>query len=136
VVSRRAIFRTILGIHRESRRAPLHRRNIMRVYPHWYAAVVLGSGLLFAQAQDPPPTSYLPVVPKDTFTAVRNRMSAAKADLARKQLALLEERYDLSNRPASGVTMSRNKPVQQGVRVKLPPGVTWDQLAGMTPDEV
>ena len=26
--------------------------------------------------------------------------------------------------------------VQQGVRVKLPEGVTWGQLAGMTPDEI
>jgi cytochrome c peroxidase len=28
------------------------------------------------------------------------------------------------------------KPVQGGVRVKLPPGVTWDSLAQMSPDEI
>jgi cytochrome c peroxidase len=32
--------------------------------------------------------------------------------------------------------MSRNKRVQGGVRVKLPAGVTWDQLAKMTPDQI
>ena len=32
--------------------------------------------------------------------------------------------------------MSRGKPVQDGVRVKLPAGTTWEQLASMTPDEV
>ena len=64
------------------------------------------------------------------------RMSAEKAEIVRKHLALLQERYDLSNRAASGVTMSRNKPVQQRVRVKLSSGITWDQLAGMTPEAV
>jgi len=32
--------------------------------------------------------------------------------------------------------MSRGKAVQGGVRAKLPQGVTWDQLAGMSPDEI
>ncbi len=32
--------------------------------------------------------------------------------------------------------MSRGKPVQQGVRVRLGSGMTWDKLAGMTPAEV
>ena len=47
----------------------------------------------------------------------------------KRQMALLDERYDLATTPAPGVTMSRGKPVQEGVRVKLPPGMTWDQLA-------
>jgi cytochrome c peroxidase len=49
---------------------------------------------------------------------------------------LLAERYDLSNRPAQGVVMDRKKPVQEGVRVKLPAGTTWAQLAGMTPEQI
>jgi cytochrome c peroxidase len=32
--------------------------------------------------------------------------------------------------------MSNGKPVQAGVRVKLPAGVTWDQLAAMTPEDI
>lgn len=32
--------------------------------------------------------------------------------------------------------MDRSKPLQEGVRVKLPSGVTWAQLADMTPDQI
>jgi cytochrome c peroxidase len=49
---------------------------------------------------------------------------------------VLNERYDLSNRPAQGVTMDRGKPIQEGVRVKLPAGVTWEGLAAMSPDQI
>jgi cytochrome c peroxidase len=50
---------------------------------------------------------------------------------------LLAERYDLENRPAKGVMMSGGrKAVQQGVRVKLPGGLTWERLAAMSPDEI
>ena len=47
----------------------------------------------------------------------------------KRQVDLLAERYDLANRAATGVTMSRGKAVQEGVRVKLPAGMTWEQLA-------
>ena len=59
-----------------------------------------------------------------------------EAGVEKRQADLLAERYDLANRAATGVTMSRGKPVQEGVRVKLPAGMTWDELAGMTPDEI
>jgi cytochrome c peroxidase len=80
--------------------------------------------------------SYIPVDDKESFATVRNRMAAAKAGIMKRQMNLLEERYDLSDRQASGVFMDRMKPVQEGVRVKLPAGVTWDDLAKMTPDEI
>lgn len=80
--------------------------------------------------------SYIPVDDKESFATVRDRMAAAKAGIMKRQMNLLEERYDLSDRPASGVFMDRTKPVQEGVRVKLPAGVTWDDLAKMTPDEI
>jgi cytochrome c peroxidase len=48
----------------------------------------------------------------------------------------LTQRYDLANRPAKGVLMSRGKAVQEGVRVKLPAGMTWDQLAALPPDQI
>src|SRR5260370_23306698 len=54
-----------------------------------------------------------------------------------RQQALLAERYDLSNRPAPGLMMSGGrKAVQQGVRVKLPAGLTWERLAAMSPHEI
>jgi cytochrome c peroxidase len=63
-------------------------------------------------------------------------MEAAKAEVMKRQMDLLNERYDLSDHPAQGVTMSRGKPIQEGVRVKLPQGVTSDKLAAMTPEEI
>jgi cytochrome c peroxidase len=80
-------------------------------------------------------SSYLPVLEPD-FPAVMKKMIAAKPEVMKRQMTLLEQRYDMSNKPAPGVTMSRGKPVQGGVRVKLPEGVTWDQLGAMTPEEI
>jgi cytochrome c peroxidase len=52
------------------------------------------------------------------------------------QRLLLENRYDLLDNPIPGVTMTRGKPVQGGVRVKLKPGTTFESLAAMTPDQI
>jgi len=81
-------------------------------------------------------TSYMPVVDEESFDAVYTRLSREKDSFMRRQAALLRERYDLSDRPVAGVTMSRGKPVQGGVRVKLPKGVTWQDLAAMTPAQI
>jgi cytochrome c peroxidase len=83
-----------------------------------------------------PPSSYLPVVDMETFAATHDRMSAAKSGIMKRQMDLLAERYDLSNKPAAGIVMDRSKPVQDGVRVKLSAGTTWAQLAGMTPQQI
>ena len=57
--------------------------------------------------------------------------------MTQRQRTLLDARYDLSNRPAAGVMMSGGrKAIQQGVRVKLPAGLTWEQLAAMSADEM
>lgn len=105
---------------------------------HAALAVALGAGgcLFLLRAQSDRPSSYAPVVIQEEFSAIMARMSAAKADVMKRQRALLEERYDLSNRPAQGVTMSRGKPVQAGVRVKLPSGTSWDALGQMTPEQI
>lgn len=87
-------------------------------------------------AQQAPPSSYSPVVIQEDFSATMQRMSAAKPEVMQRQKDLLELRYDLSNRPAPGVTMSRGKPVQEGIRVKLPSGMTWDRLSSMTPGQI
>lgn len=82
------------------------------------------------------PSSYMPVVITEDFSTILSRMTAAKPEIEKRQAAILSERYDLSDRPAKEVTMSRGKPVQEGVRVKLPRGVTWEQLAAMRPEEI
>ena len=81
-------------------------------------------------------SSYMPVVIQEDFAKTLSRKQADKPKIAAKHKKLLEERYDLADRPAQGVTMSGGKPVQEGVRVRLPGGVTWEQLADMTPDEI
>jgi len=92
--------------------------------------------LAFAQPPAKGESSYSPVVIKESFQAILDRMKAAKPAVMKKQMDLLSERYDLSNRPAQGVTMSRGKAVQEGIRAKLPAGVTWAQLGAMSPEEI
>lgn len=83
------------------------------------------------------PNSYAPVDDRDTFDTVKNRMVKEKGGIEARFQTLLKERYDLSDKPVAGVTSSgRGKPIQGGVRVKLPGGASWQQLANMTPDEI
>ncbi len=90
-----------------------------------------------AATMDPPPSSYAPVVIKEPFAKIVQRMKDAKPEIEKRQMALLEERYDLSNRPAEGVMMSGGrKPIQEGVRVRLPEGMSWKKLAAMSPEEI
>ena len=70
------------------------------------------------------------------FASVMKRMEGGKPAIMRRAMTLLEERYDLSDRPSADARMDRAKPLQEGVRVKLPPGVTWPQLAEMSPEQI
>jgi cytochrome c peroxidase len=97
--------------------------------------LTLGLSAAYAQASSKP-SSYSPVVIREEFASVMARMKAAKADVMRRQQTLLGARYDLANRPGAGITMSRGKAVQGGVRVKLPAGMTWAQLAQLAPEEI
>ncbi len=81
-------------------------------------------------------TSYAPVAIEADLAEVMQKMQGEKPRLAQRHRELLEARYDLSDRPVDGVTMSRGKPVQGGVRVKLPQGMTWERLAGMSADAI
>lgn len=72
----------------------------------------------------------------DDFATTMAKMKAAKAAIMKRQADLLNERYDLSNRPSKDAKMSRGKPLQEGVRVKLPAGMTWEKLAEMSPEEI
>ncbi|MCC5014818.1 MULTISPECIES: cytochrome B6 [unclassified Legionella] len=89
-----------------------------------------------SQASGAPPTSYMPVIMQEPFQTVMKRMSAAKDAINKKQQDLLNQRYDLTNNPSQNAKMSNGKPIQEGVRVKLPQGTTWDQLAKMTPEQI
>ena len=104
----------------------------------WLApAAALGAASLAALADPlPPDTTYRPL-PTLPFSAVKRADEAQKPSVMKRQAATLQERYDLADRPMDGVMMSGGrKPVQAGVRVKLPQGVTWESLAAMSPAEI
>lgn len=90
------------------------------------------AGVVRAEGQ----TSYAPVASKEDFDSVMKRMKSAKSKLGSTQKDLLSDRYDLSDSAVKGVTMTRGKPVQGEVRVKLSKGMTWEKLAEMKPEEV
>jgi cytochrome c peroxidase len=78
----------------------------------------------------------MPVVPTKTFEQIFQQDTSEKAKVATDQKALLEKRYDLRDDP-SNVKMSGNrKAVQQGVRVKLHGGASWENLAGTRPEQI
>jgi cytochrome c peroxidase len=94
----------------------------------WRAA--LGAAALCTLAATPL------VAQQEDFPSLVKRLQAEKPKFAKRQQDLLAERYDLSDKPAEGATMGRGKPVQGGVRVKLPAGMTWDKLASMSADDI
>ena len=96
------------------------------------ACATLAAGAVSADQ----PTSYMPVDIKEDFATTMKRMQAAKPAIEQRQQQLLVERYDLGNHPASGVSMSRGKPIQAGVRVKLPKGTTWESLSRMSAQDI
>jgi cytochrome c peroxidase len=98
--------------------------------------MTLSIGMAYAQEPGKGVTSYAPVEIKEDFASIMARMKEAKPAVAKKHMDLLSERYDLSDRPAQGVTMSRGKAVQEGVRIKLRGGMTWDKLASISPEEI
>ena len=87
-------------------------------------------------APSPVPTSFMPVVPQEDFKTTVTRMKSEKPAIEKAHQDLLTLRYDLRDEPAPGVTMSRKKPVQQGVRVRLQKGVAWEELGEMAPEQI
>ena len=117
-----------------------------------FATMLITLGLTYAQEEKPGKegkpmkiviqkkkavrTSYAPVTITESFEDMMARMKAAKPEVMKRHMDLLDERYDLSNRTVKGITMSRGKPVQEGVRVKLQKDTTWEKLSAMNPEEI
>lgn len=108
----------------------------MHCIRHLSVAILVAGCLTTSVARAEHPTSYAPVAITEDFATIMSRMEAAKPEVTKKHQDLLNQRYDLGDHPADGVTMSRGKPVQEGVRIKLPEGMTWEALAEMTPEEI
>jgi cytochrome c peroxidase len=71
----------------------------------------------------------------DAFKALVEKLTGEKPQFAKRQQDMLAQRYDLANKPGDA-KMFRGKAVQDGVRVKLAQGATWDQLAAMSPEQI
>ena len=95
------------------------------------AVLVLGVRFLpgFAQQTEKKASSYTTVV-EDKLDDVIARMTAEKPNIRKRHMDLLEERYEMGDHPAKGTAMSRGKPIQEGVRVKMPAGTTWTSRFG------
>ena len=85
-------------------------------------------------------TSYDQVSPvllgQQSFADMMAKDKQDKPAVQARQQKLLEERYDLAPSPDKKVAMTRGKPIQVGPKARLPQGVTWESLAGMTPEQV
>ena len=98
------------------------------------AAGADGGEMMAATAASGTGSSYAPVAMAESFAVIQRRMEQAKPALMASHRDFLTGRYDLANRPADAVVMSRGKPVQQGARARLAPGLTWETLAALTPE--
>src|SRR5437870_13152794 len=107
-------------------------------------AVILAFGYVYAQQPAPAPqtgapnpylmgtegpnqgprglTSYMPVASTETFAQLFARLTAANPGGEQAHPAVLNERYDLSDRPAQGVTMDRGKPIKKACASNCRPG--------------
>lgn len=84
----------------------------------------------------PPDTTYRPL-PTLPLSEVRANDEAQKPRVMERQRSLLEQRYDLADRPMPNIAMSGGrKAVQDGVRVRLPAGESWDSLSAKSPEEI
>lgn len=79
--------------------------------------------------------TYIPVVTPD-FETMKEQDVKAKPQVMKEQQELLERRYDLSDKKSDVMMSGGRKAVQAGVRVKLDDGVTWEQLAEMSADDI
>jgi cytochrome c peroxidase len=80
--------------------------------------------------------TYMPVLIEKAFEKIMAEDVAQRPEVMKEQMNLLEDRYDLSDRPSGMMMSGGRKTVQEGVRVKLPEGVTWERLSQMTPGKI
>lgn len=86
------------------------------------------------KSQEKRESSYSPVI-EEPFAKVLAKDKAQKDEIMKRQLDLLNARYDLSKRVTTEVTMSKGKPLPVGPTARLK-DVTWDQLAAMAPETI
>lgn len=108
----------------------------------WLVLAVAAAGVALgtmAVAQQPPPEKKPPAMPLETaedFAKAVAKMTAEKPEIMKTQAELLADRYDLSDKPSKIKMSGGRKLVQQGVRVRLPEGMTWERLTAMSAEAI
>ena len=74
--------------------------------------------------------------PNEPLGTVMEREQGQRASLAETQRRLLDARYDLTPRFVEGVTMSRGKLVPKGPTAKLPDGMSWEDIASLSAQDI
>lgn len=109
------------------------------LFTSWTLAACGGRDASLPSGPEQDPGGLLPQFPSapadETFDQMKARLEAEKPAYMQRQRALLSVRYDLSDDPGP-TTMTRGKPVQHGVRVRLPAGYAWSSLSAMTPGQI
>ncbi len=98
-------------------------------------AVASTMGVLAADIELPDQT-YMPVQIHETFEATFAKDKAAKPAVIERHQELLQSRYDLRDNPSDVMMSGGRKAVQQGGRVRLAEGMTWEKLAAMSPEMI
>jgi cytochrome c peroxidase len=117
-------------------RSPVKRLSITHAAALTLVAVATLGSIRTVVAAPPKDQTYMPVVPTKSFEDIYKADTGEKDEVLARQKALLEKRYDLSDNPSDVQMSGKRKAVQQGVRVKLPSGATWDKLNDMTPEQI
>ncbi len=99
------------------------------------AALVVGPHANAQKPKEQQQSSFTPVV-EEPFEVVLARDKAAKARVMAAARKILEERYNLARRVDQNVKMTRGKPIPVGPTARLQKGATWEQLGGMSPEEI
>ena len=93
-------------------------------------------GAEFATTDEGIVGTYRKAVPHLGFDEAKARDEKSKPRVAQRQRELLEQRYDLADRPSDVLMSAGRRKVQEGARVRLADGTTWDKLAALTPAEI
>jgi len=100
------------------------------------SSVAAAPGAEFATTDEGIVGTYRRTVPNVDFDTSKVRDERNKPRVIQRQSELLKERYDLSNRPSELLMSGGRRTVQEGVRVLLPKGATWDKLGQLSPAEI
>ena len=80
--------------------------------------------------------TYMKVVEDRPFEEIFKEDSGQKDEVMAEQMELLNRRYDLRDDPSDLWMSGQRRKVQQGVRVKLSEGMSWDRLGQMSPEQI